>query len=108
MFALLLLRLINYILHDYLQEESGILVHGKGDNIFEILMFEMPELDLSLVKQISLMKIWHMFFLIFFFFFYMFVNYLTYFFLCDFLFLAGKCLYCTRKGAKDFLRSIRF
>ncbi|KAL8148270.1 protein SHORTAGE IN CHIASMATA 1 [Apium graveolens] len=30
------------------EDESGIPLHGKGDNIFEILMFEMPELDLSL------------------------------------------------------------
>ncbi|KAK1399540.1 Protein shortage in CHIASMATA 1 [Heracleum sosnowskyi] len=31
-----------------LEEESGTTAHCKGDNIFEILMFEMPELDLSL------------------------------------------------------------
>ena len=44
--------LINYILCNYLQEESGTTVDGNGDDIFEILMFEMPELDISLVNQI--------------------------------------------------------
>lgn len=47
----LLLRLINSIINDYMQEESGTTVDGKGDNIFENLLFEMPELDISLVNQ---------------------------------------------------------
>lgn len=36
-----------------MQEENGITLDDKGNNSLEVVQFEMPELDLSLVKQPS-------------------------------------------------------